>query len=230
MNLTELLGLEPTDFYEHDLNTDEFRHILETCDALWLHSGDLKAPHAELTSGDCSTGFVDTLRALTYPNLCEIMALQLVNKIPDMYNEPIDWVVGSDHASATLSFAVASLFNARHDFTEKGPNKTQIWKRFTIEPGEIVLQVEELVTTTHTMEAVRDGIRKGNSHPVEFAPFVLTLVHRADVYKFENTPIIYVAHFDIQTWKQSECPLCAQGSERVRPKSKENWARLTGKT
>lgn len=209
------------------LTSEEIRHIFETCSALWLHSGDMTRPHAELTSGRCSDGFVDVLRVLRYANLCELLGRQLAAKIDDVYRGHIDWVVGSDHAAATLSFAVASHYGAQHDFTEKGPDKTQLWKRFEIGRDEVVLQVEELVTTTGTLQAVRDGLRRAHpEHEVQFAPVVACLVHRSPTYEFEGSPIVSLIHFDIQTWAPEECPLCAAGSPRVRPK--HNWAELAG--
>jgi len=213
-------------------------HILKVCDALWLHSGDPKAPHAELTSGKCSDGFVDTLRALRFPNLCDILAYHLARVIDDKIDEldlassevgnpTIGWVVGSDHAGAVFSQNVARWVGAEHDFTEKGPDGTQVWKRFTIPENRNVLQVEELMTTAKTLNAVRAGIRKGNSNPVTFLPMVATLVHRSDVYEIEGAPVVYLVHYDIHVWEPSECPLCAGGSERIKPKA--NWARLTGR-
>ncbi|MFA4845528.1 MAG: hypothetical protein WC654_03150 [Patescibacteria group bacterium] len=109
------------------LSHEEIRHIFEACDALWIHKGDPRTPHAELTSGKCSNGFVDVLRVLRYTNLCQLMADQLVQRLHEQRGGVVDWVIGSDHAGATLSFAVASLLNAQHDFTEKGPDKTQVY-------------------------------------------------------------------------------------------------------
>jgi orotate phosphoribosyltransferase len=231
MNLAALRSLRPGHprFFDRDLTRGELNHIFRMCDALWLHSGDPKAPHAELTGGKCSNGFVDTLRVLRYTNLCWIMAEQLVRLLRRHYHysSPVDWVIGSDHAGAALSHAVATLLGVQHDFTEKGPDKTQVWKRFAIEPGEVVLQVEELVTTTGTLKAVREGVRAGNPSHVTFAPLCLTLVHRSDEYELEGAPIVHAAHYDIQTWRPEECPLCKGGSKRLRPK--QNWAELTGK-
>lgn len=209
-------------------------NILSLCEALWIHSGDPAAPHAELTGGDCSNGFVDTLRALRHTNVCDILSYHMMQKI-DAYREEFDlegnmnWVIGSDHAGAVFSQNVARWTNSMHDFTEKGgvDGKEQIWKRFVIEPGNHVLQVEELITTTQTLRAVREGVRKGNPHPVTFTSYVATLVHRSDSYEFEGVPIIYLAHYDIKKWRREECPLCAQGSKRIKPK--QNWAELTGK-
>ncbi len=209
---------------EAPLSDAAIRHIFEVCGALWLHNGDMARPHAELTSGRCSDGFVDVLRALRYPTMCRLLGSQLAMKIAPRYKGRVDWVVGSDHAAATLSYEVAKDFHAQHDFTEKGPDKTQRWSRFVVEPGEIVLQVEELVTTSGTLQAVRDGLRR--AHPeITFAPLVATLVNRSTLTHFDGVPIVSLARYDIKSWAPEECPLCAAGSPRVRPK--HNWKALT---
>ena len=224
-------------YFSDQVTSEEFDHVFRLADALWLHGGDPAMPHAELTSGRCSNGFVDVLRVLKYTNLCEIFARELIQSYnlyrvslgegvsEGLFFDP-DWVIGSDHAGATISFAVAWLFGAKHDFTEKDGRK-QLWKRHIIAPDEFVLQVEELVTTTSTLQAVREGIREGNLNPVTFVPVVMTLIHRSDTYEFKGSPILYLRHYDIETWEPKECPLCAAGSKRLRPK--QNWAELTGK-
>lgn len=229
----DLVFLNPKDFAYREMSPEELRHIFTICDALWLHNGDPAAPHAKLTSGKCSDGFVDTLRVLRYSFLCDVFGFLLLKKLADwaVTNTPngrmsFEWVVGSDHAGAALSHSVAIHANCQHDFTEKGSDKTQLWKRFQVKPGQAVLQVEELITTTGTLAAVRKGIRDAHEYPVEFAPAVLTLIHRSPTYEFEDAPILHLAHFDIQTWEPDQCPLCAAGSEPLRPK--ENWAEITG--
>lgn len=221
----DLQTLRWQDYADHNLTDQEFRHILKLCDAFWLHSGNPKDPHAELTSGHCSNGFIDTLRALRFTPICQLLAHQSYKKITSLYKTKFDWVVGSDHAGATFSYALATFFNAQHDFTEKGPDKTQIWKRFTIGAKEVVLQAEELVATSGTLLAVREGLRQGNPEPVTFAPFVFTLVHRSETTEIEKSKLEYLFHFDIWKSEQKDCPLCAAGSKRLRPK--KNWAELT---
>ena len=215
------------DFTNHRLTEEGLREILEVADALWLHSGNWKAPHAELTSGKCSDGFVDVLRALRFSNICYVAAQALSQKIRDEYKGPVDWVIGSDHAGAVFSQNVAIWLNAQHDFTEKGEEKLQNWKRFKIKPGEIVVQIEELMTTALTFQEVRRGVRAGNETEVTFAPVAGVLVHRSNVWQIEDTKIVPFVHYDISVWEPANCPLCKEGSRRLRPK--QNWAELTGK-
>lgn len=227
MNERQLREVSWFDWTNRRLTEPELREILESAKAFWLHSGDPKAPHALLHSGNHSDGFVDTLRALRFSNLCFVAAKALALKIRDEYKGPIDWVIGSDHAGAVFSQNVALALNAMHDFTEKGPEKTQYWKRFKITEEEVVLQVEELMTTAATFNEVRTGIREGNGGPVTFAPVAGVLIHRSNVWQIEETKVVPFAHYDINVWGPSDCPLCQAGSTVLKPK--QNWAELTGK-
>jgi orotate phosphoribosyltransferase len=239
LSAADLRGISEWDYEGRKITPEEVDHLFRLCDALWLHNGDPLRPHVELTSGKHSNGFVNTSKVLVYTNLNRLLASALLN----LYRQHCyaerggqawacdpDWVVGSDHAAATFSYEVAAACGARHDFTEKadeGTSKRQLWKRHVIPPGETVLQVEELVTTLATVRAVREGIRQGNSHPVTFAPAILTLVHRPSdsETEFEGSPILSLRRYDIQTWEAGECPLCLGGSEAIRPK--QRWAELT---
>lgn len=223
--ISQLQKLHWSDFIDHDLTHKEFDHILWLCDAFWVHSGNPKDPHVELTTGLCSNGYFDALRALHYTNICLLLAAQAGRSIRKHYNGPIDWVVGSDHGAATFSFAVATFLNAQHEFTVKQPDNTQSWKRAVIKKNEIVLQAEDLMSTSYTIKSVRHALREGNPHPVTFAPLIYVLIHRSDITQLEDTPIIYGYHFDIWKTDPKDCALCKAGSQRMRPK--QNWSELT---
>jgi len=231
-SLKQLRMLSCDNFAKRRMSEEEIRHIFKICDALWLHSGDPKDPHAELTSGKCSDGFVNVLQVLRHTNLCEVFAGELIKVVKDHPNftgsKPFDWVIGSDHAGATLSFEIARQLGAQHDFTEKDPRednkKRQTWKRFQITPTERVLRAEELITTTRTLKEVTDALRRGNEALVNFHPLIGVLVHRSDATEFDCVPIVYVIHFDIRVWDPAECPLCKAGSKPIRPKT--NWNKL----
>jgi orotate phosphoribosyltransferase len=246
-SLKDLLGFESSTASKRLAGTTITQagvsRILELCEALWLHSGNPEDPHAALTHGQCSNGYVDIPRALRYTVVSDILSYHLARAIEDRINQidmdedaltrlyaSLEWVVGSDHAGATFSHDVARWLGVKHEFTEKSVvnDHKQIWRRLTIRNGESVLQVEDLMTTGGTFMAVRNGIREDNPYPVIFAPVVGVLVHRSNIYTIEGAPVVYLAHYDISVWDPKDCPLCAAGSKRLRPK--ENWAELTGKS
>lgn len=226
------------------LNKEEFEHLGKLCRGFWVHNGDPKASHAELTSGKCSDGFINVGKLLVWSNLGSLLAQALLQEIVRRGDSPqFEWIVSSDHAGAALARDLGHLTGARNDFCEKVEmcegtdtrpfGEAQKWARHTIGPGENVLHVEELVTTQKTLRLVREGIRGAHDYPVNFVPCVGVLVHRPDNFEdpssgtFENGPIISPFRYEIRTWAGPEvCPLCKGGSKRLRPKA--NWDELTG--
>ncbi len=222
MGQEEILRLTPEDF-RGDMDQRTLQRILEKCGALWLHSSDPAAPHAELPSRECSNGFVDVSCVLQYPNLCELLARLLVRKLRANYFRGVRWVATSDEAAAPLASAVADCIS----LTKEGPKSTRVWESsIPIQPDEPVLQVEGEVITLDALERTRRSIREENPDGVTFASAVLTVVHHPTFHWLEGGSLVaFLFRVDIETWEQEECPLCKAGSERLR--LGQDWAKLT---
>lgn len=212
--------------------------LFEKYDAAWMHDGDPTKPHAELTSGLCSNGYFDCPRVLCHPDVAQELAWRFVDLLEYKEDEgvefgKVDWVIGSAYAAITFSYEFAHILGAIHGFTEKDPadptGKKMLWRRMQIPAGARVLQIEELVTTSHTFREVRRAIEEGNIEPVEFLPVVGALAHRPPKLPADYGDVKVVALLEKEVWamKPEDCPLCKTGSRRLRPKS--NWAELTGK-
>lgn len=215
----------------------ELLHVFKLCNAYWYHDGDPKRPHAELTSGLCSNGFFDCLRVLKYLAFSELFAAQLSIKIEEFLKQHMlpypSWVIGSPMAGITFAHDVARELEAPINMcVEKDPTnpKKMIWNRMQIPNKEVVLQVEELVTSAHTLNEVERALLFGNGGPVNFLHLVAILVHRPPklpVTHYGRRAVVALIEKEIWAVPRSECPLCVQGSKRLRPK--QNWAELTGK-
>lgn len=229
----KVLNYDPRAFVTRVFEPEEILHWFDLLDAGWMHDGDPKRPHAELTSGKCSNGFFDCLRVLRHPNLNEILARQLVQRLKAEGIERVNWIIGSPYAAITFSYEVAKLLFAVHGFVEKDPNdpkgKKMVWRRMTIPEGATVLQIEELITTSGTFQEVRRAVEAGNPDPVIFLPVVGALVHRPPKLPvtYDGRRVTALVEKEIWAVDPSECSLCKQGSKRVRPKT--HWAELTGK-
>jgi orotate phosphoribosyltransferase len=206
--------------------------LFERENAIWFfnYGGDPKAPHAELTSGLCSDGYVNCRIVLSDPMKVELLAHQLISLAEIRNVGKVDWVVGSAYAAITFSYEVARRMGARHGFVQKDEKdpKKMVWTNLVIPAGARVLQCEELITTFGTAQKVRDAISDGNPYEVSFLPDILTIVHRPE--KFQGggvTDILALVQREVKVWKPDQCPLCANGSPRVRPA--RNCAQLTGK-
>jgi len=234
MNLIDLVNLKPECFKNRNLSVEEMLSWFDACDACWLHSGDANAPHVELTSGMCSNGFFDCLRVLKYVNLSEILANQLARKIRIAIGEQrVDWVIASPMAGITFGHDVARALGAsKFMFTEKDPDwkGKMLWKRMVIPEGETVLQIEELTTTSKTLNAVQEAVDIGNPNSVNWLPYIGIFVHRPPqlpVNQYGNRNVVSLIEKAIWAVAPDKCQLCKNGSVRYRPKT--NWKKLVGK-
>ncbi|HHD92220.1 MAG TPA: hypothetical protein ENL06_01170 [Candidatus Portnoybacteria bacterium] len=232
MDIQELRKLDPQNFIGKRLSQTTILEWFKICNAYLFHSGDPKEPHMELTSGKCSNGYFNCPEVLKHPNINEILAHQLTQKLRENSIESVDWVIGSPYSGITFSYEVAKALGAIHSFTEKDPSdpkgKRMIWRRMTIPEDSVVLQVEELITTSGTFKEVRRAVEEGNKYSVNFLSVVGTLVHRPPRLPAEYDGREVVALVEKEVWAvdQKDCPLCRAGSPRYRPKS--HWGKLTG--
>jgi len=229
------------------LTEERIIEIFKRNDALWVHSGDPEDPHAELTSGLCSNAYFNCSKVLCDPILTEELAGALCRKLYEAgieENYP-DWVVGSPYAAITFSYEVAKQLGVKHAFAEKEAFPLEKWrdvwglgkllkilfpykfsfKRVEIPEGSVVLQVEELITTMGTANAVREAVIRGNSYPVNFLPFIGTIVHGPAKLDENSHGIISLIEQIVWSVPLKDCPLCKEGSVRYQPK--KNWAKLT---
>ncbi len=194
-------------------------------DAIWVHDGVASRPHALLTSGLHSDGFVNCTLVTQHPNLLQFIVASpegLAVKIP---NTRVDWVIGSAFGAVTLAYAVALKVGARTGFTEKDGDGMKL-SRFTIAPTEKVLVVEDTISTGGSTLKTIEALRQAGVPAENILPFILCLVNRSGSETLAGRELLSLITLDIHTWQPDDCPLCAGGSTAVRPKS--HWRELTG--
>lgn len=202
----------------------------------WAHNGDPKKPHAKLHSGKCSTGFFLCKRVLKYGNLREILAACIVERLEEtgLVRGFVKGVFGAPYSSITLAADVARLLCVPNYIVEKGPKDangkdTMVFKDDDpIPAGSVLLQVEELITTSDSAMMAKEAIVRGNPHAVRFSPFIGALVHRPPEINRklpDDRIIVPFIEKQVEAWWPADCPLCKQGSKPLPPKT--HWAELT---
>lgn len=227
--------LRPKDFLNRNISTRTIITWFQVAEAYWMHDGDSRHPHAKLTKGNCSNGFFDCWRVLKHFNLSEILANQLARNIRAAIGDvSIDYVVGSPMAGITFSHDVGRALGAKvFVLVEKDPedSKKKICRDQKIDSGASVLQIEELITTAGTTLDVKLAVESMNREPVNWLPYIGTLVHRPDkvVTHYQDRLVIPVIEKIIWNSKPEDCPLCKAGSESLQPKAAGtyNWDKLT---
>jgi orotate phosphoribosyltransferase len=220
----------------------KWRDELKRIGALWIHGGDPKRPHALLTSGKHSNGFVNTSKILEHPLLLDEACSDLVTEVfADRLGitSPPTVVVGSAMGAVTIAHAVAvhlhrffgygtnegsrvvkSMFT--EPYTKRGSKRMGL-KRFELTRNDRVLAVEDVLTTGGTTKKTIEAIQETGA---KVFSFVGVLVNRSGKLSLGGRAVLELVREKLPVWSAKDCPLCQEGSNAVRPK--ENWYELVG--
>lgn len=127
-----------------------------------------------------------------------------------------DVVVGPAMGGIVIGHEVARAFGARSLFTEREGGVMCLRRGFSLAPGETVVVVEDVVTTGKSTREVMQVIEATGAKVIG----VGSLIDRsAGKHGFE-VPFESLAIVNVDTWTAASCPLCAAGSEPVKPGSR----------
>lgn len=202
-------------------------------EALWVHDGDAKRPHALLRAGNHSSGFFNSELVMEDPLVLDEATRNLVESAKchfwkrGWFKNPLR-VVGPAMGAITLAHDLARHFGSycecRRAYTEKSDDgATMVFSRTTISRGEHVLLCEDVITTGRSIELSLQAVERAGGIVL---PLVLALVNRSAFTEVSGKKIIALVDHPMPVWKPNECPLCAQHSEAIRPKYIGNWERL----
>ena len=219
------------------MKTYDFAAALHRTGGLWqaepLSKFDPSKPHAELTSGRHSDGFVNLSMLLTDPAELSRACGHLVRKaIADFGTSPAnpltaDWVIGSATGGITICHEIGKWLDVRAAFTEKTDDgKSMQLSRFVIPRGSTVLVVEDVMTTGGTCIKTADEMRRWDC---KIIPLILTTTNRRNVVTLSGAGEVFcISSLDLDVvfsdWPADNCPYCQIGSKPIRPKENNNWS------
>ena len=172
---------------------------------IFVAAGAIMEGHFLLTSGLHSPMYVEKFNVLQHPEstekLCKALAEQFMN-------EKIQTVVGPMTGGILLAHEVGKALGTRAIFTERENGRMTFKRGFSLQPGERVLIVEDIVTTGGSVKEVIDVVRENGGVPVA----VGMLVDRSGgKVNFEDVPYHALLHLDVVTYNPKACPLCDKG-------------------
>lgn len=203
-----------------------WEHIFLDAGLYWSHDGNPAHPHALLTSGLHSNGFFNASGVIGNPLLCSPAAEALLHMVELPPTGDIQ-IFGSALGASTLAFEMARQLDVPCGFTEpvivEGRKVMQL-KRFSFAPGTQILVVEDVMTTgSTTLETIAALEAAGG----KVLPDIAVLVNRSGCETLDGRVLQALVTRHLPTWDPTKevCPLCAGGSEAIRPKA--NWDALT---
>jgi orotate phosphoribosyltransferase len=172
--------------------------------------------HFVLSSGLHSTRYLQCARVLMDPALATRLGAQLAQALRPLLAGPPAAVVAPALGGVLVAHEVARAFGCRGLFTERQEGAMTLRRGFSLEPGEPVVVVEDVVTTGgSTREVIQAVTGFGAS-----VAAVGSLVDRSGGRVELGVPRRSLLTLEVPSWPASECPLCAQGSKPEKPGSR----------
>jgi orotate phosphoribosyltransferase len=214
--------------------TEDWIREYQRKDALWIHNGNAKRPHALLTSGKHSNGFFNSRLVIPDEVLLRDAAsdlLELLGNSDEIDGFEVDIVVGPQTGATKLAELISGLLPdwgcscrwASPAKNEQQGQKSMIFSDADLRrlPGSMVLLCEDVLTTCGSIDLTATAVTNAGGIVL---PVILALVNRSGLTEVDGKNIIALIDRPMPMWTPDECPLCKVGSEALRPK--DNWAKL----
>jgi orotate phosphoribosyltransferase len=178
-------------------------------------TGAVLQGHFLLSSGKHSKSYVQCAKLLRYPNKAEIVIKKALENLAIKPNI----VVGPAMGGVIVSYEVGRQLGTEAIFTERVENVMQLRRGFELKKGAKVLITEDVLTTgKSTLETIK--ALKEYEPEIEIIG-VLCIVNRISGKAPFDYPIYSAIRLNIETYEESECPLCKTGSTPVKPGSRK---------
>ena len=172
---------------------------------LLIKTNAIMEGHFLLTSGLHSPHYVEKFNVLQHPAYTEKLCQAMAEKFKD---QNIQTVVGPVTGGILLAHETGKALGTRANFTERENGKMTFRRGFSLQPGERVLIVEDIVTTGGSIKEVIDVVKAQGGIPVAVSMLVDRSGGKAS---FGDVPCTALLHLNVETYKPEECPLCKQG-------------------
>jgi len=171
---------------------------------LFKDSQALLHGHFLLTSGRHSDVYYEKFTLLKNPAICT----QICSAMADCFRGTgAETVVGPTTGGIIIAYDVARYLGIESIYAEQG-DPGRIFKRgFSLEPGQKVVIVDDVLTTGKSVEEV---IQLVNSYKADIVGIGLLLDRSGGTVTFPY-PMHSLATVNANSWEASSCPLCAKG-------------------
>jgi len=170
--------------------------------------------HFLLSSGLHSPQYLQCALVLQYPDVAERLGKELASLFPDI---TIDGVISPALGGIVIGQEVGRALGVRAFFTERLEGKMTLRRGFSIEKGEHLLVIEDVITTGASTREVMSLVRDRGGEVVG----VGAIINRGNEEIEPGLKSRFLLKMEIPTYPPSECPLCKEGkTPLVKPGSK----------
>jgi orotate phosphoribosyltransferase len=176
-------------------------------------TGALLEGHFLLTSGNHSDTYIQCAQLLSRPD----RAVAFMEDIAEHFTDAaLDTVVAPAVGGILVSYEVGRLLNKRALFLEREQGVMTLRRGFSIERGERILVVEDVITTGGSVLEVGKAIGDAGGKIIGFA----SIVNRSKGKFSPEAPYYCCIEMDVPIYAPENCPLCDRGVPVVKPGSR----------
>jgi orotate phosphoribosyltransferase len=180
---------------------------------LFRRSGALLEGHFRLTSGLHSPGYLQCALVLQHPRDAEALGAALGKRARHLGAQT---VLSPALGGIVIGQEVGRALGVRAIFAERQEGALTLRRGFSLEPGERVLVVEDVVTTGGSTRETMDVARAAGAVVVG----ACSIVDRSGGHQQLDVPYHSLLPMEVKTYDPLACPLCQAGVPVVKPGSR----------
>ena len=194
--------------------TPQAESVLE----LFRSTGAYLQGHFRLTSGLHSAEYLQSALVLSHPPAAEKLGRLLAGEVRKMSGEKIGVVVSPALGGLIIGHEVARALGTRFVFTERdaATSKMSLRRGFTIQPGEIAVVIEDVITTGGSTRDVVEILQARGVKVVAAGSIIDRSGGQADV----TVPRTALATLQVAAHYPEQCPMCQLGIPAIKPGSR----------
>jgi orotate phosphoribosyltransferase len=185
----------------------------ETVLDLFRRVGALLEGHFRLTSGLHSPGYLQCALVLQHPREAEACGAAIADRTRHLKPEV---VLSPALGGIVIGQEVGRALGVRALFAERQDGSLTLRRGFSLQPGERVLVVEDVVTTGGSTRETIEVARTAGARVVGAA----AIIDRSGGQQALDVPFAALASISLPTYQPDSCPMCAAGQPVVKPGSR----------
>ena len=186
-------------------------HVLE----LFRRSGALLDGHFRLSSGLHSDAYLQCALVLQHPRNAEALGAALAASLRAAGVDP-QAVMSPALGGIVIGQEVGRALGVRAIFAERQDGALTLRRGFSLDAGERVVIIEDVVTTGGSTRETTNVARAAGAAIVGAG----AIIDRSDGRSDLGVPFRSLARLPVPAYPADECPLCRQGVPIVKPGSR----------
>lgn len=160
--------------------------------------------HFRLASGRHSDTYMQCAKLFMYPDKSELLCKELAKKLEGI---EIDTVASPAIGGIIMGYEMARALSVPNIFVERVEGNMTLRRGFSVEPGEKILVVEDVVTTGGSVVETIKLLEEMGANVVAVASIVDRSNGKVDFGK----PYKALLSMEVISYEESECPICKEG-------------------